>query len=77
MTDIFNGHGDGARDRAMMVGNSIRSDVHPVIEAGGWGVHVPHDLTWVVEHDEPPSDAPRFATLPDLGELPDLVRAIG
>ena len=73
---IFEGHGDGS-DRAMMVGNSIRSDVRPVIEAGGWGVHIPHDLTWVVEHDEPPSEAPRFATLPDLGHLPDLVRDIG
>ena len=28
--------------RAMMVGNSLKSDVLPVLEAGGWGVHVPH-----------------------------------
>jgi len=73
---IFNDHGDGAA-RAMMIGNSIRSDINPVIKAGGWAVHVPHDLTWVVEHDEPPVDAPRFATRPDLGHLPDLVRKIG
>ena len=73
---IFNDHGDGAA-RAMMIGNSIRSDINPVIKAGGWAVHVPHDLTWVVEHDEPPVDAPRFATLPDLSHLPDLVRKIG
>ena len=31
----------------MMVGNSLKSDVVPAIEAGSWGVYVPHDLTWV------------------------------
>ena len=75
-TRIFDDHGDGAT-RAMMVGNSLRSDVRPVIEAGGWGVHIPHDLTWVLEHDEPPHDAPRFRSLQDLGQVADLVREIG
>ncbi|SHF43003.1 putative hydrolase of the HAD superfamily [Ruegeria intermedia] len=31
-----------APDRVMMVGNSIRSDVVAPIQAGAWGVHVPH-----------------------------------
>ena len=30
--------------RSMMVGNSLRSDVLPAIEAGAWGVFVPHEL---------------------------------
>ncbi|MEM7598164.1 MAG: HAD family hydrolase, partial [Pseudomonadota bacterium] len=42
---IFDRQGDGS-ERAMMVGNSMASDVRPVIEAGGWGVFVPHNLTW-------------------------------
>ncbi|WP_371224324.1 HAD family hydrolase [Roseovarius sp. 2305UL8-3] len=74
--DIFQRHGDGPA-HAMMVGNSLRSDVRPAIEAGGWGIHIPHDLTWEVEHDEPPKDAPRYRSLPDLGQLGDLVREIG
>jgi len=74
--DIFQRHGDGP-SHAMMVGNSIRSDVRPAIEAGGWGIHIPHDLTWEVEHDDPPEDAPRYRTLPDLAQLSDLVREIG
>ncbi len=73
---IFERHGDGAA-RSMMVGNSLRSDVRPVIEAGGWGVYVPHDLTWAVEHDEPPEDAPRFRAVDDLAKLADLVAKIG
>lgn len=60
----------------LMVGNSLKSDVLPMIEAGGWGVHVPHDLTWALEHAEAPTDHPRFSCLRDLAGLPDLVGRI-
>lgn len=73
---IFNRHGDGPT-RALMTGNSLRSDVNPVIAAGGWGVHVPHDLTWGYEVDDAPQDAARFRKVKDLGELPALVDEIG
>ena len=69
---IFTRHGHGP-DRALMVGNSLKSDVIPVIEAGGFGVHVPHGLTWALEQADPPEGHPRFAALPNLGQLPDLV----
>ncbi|MBN9236765.1 MULTISPECIES: HAD family hydrolase [Phyllobacteriaceae] len=72
---IFARHGDGP-ERAMMVGNSLKSDVVPAIEAGSWGIFVPHDLTWVVEHVEPPATAPRFREIAHLGELPGLVLGI-
>lgn len=58
---------------AMMVGNSLRSDVIPALAAGAWGVHVPQDLTWDHEQAEAPQDHPRFRALPDLAALPDLV----
>ena len=32
-----------------MVGNSLRSDIAPVLELGGWGVHVPYHVTWAHE----------------------------
>jgi putative hydrolase of the HAD superfamily len=60
-----------------MIGNSLKSDVIPAIEAGGWGVHVPHALTWAVEHAEPPREAPRFRHVAHLGEVADLIREIG
>ncbi|MDP3961070.1 MAG: HAD family hydrolase [Pseudorhodobacter sp.] len=72
---IFARHGDGA-ERAMMVGNSLRSDVVPVIAAGGWGVHVPHGLTWALEQAEAPLDHARFHTLADLAALPALVAGL-
>ncbi|MBO6541032.1 MAG: HAD family hydrolase [Rhizobiaceae bacterium] len=73
---LFARHGDGP-ERAMMVGNSLKSDVIPAIEAGGWGVHVPHDLTWELEHAEAPRGAERFREMPTLADLPALVREIG
>lgn len=74
--DIFARHGDGA-DRAMMVGNSMRSDVLPVIEAGGWGTYVPHGLVWEVEHAAAPEHSPRYKEITDLGGLADLVDSLG
>ncbi len=73
--DIFARHGDGA-DRAMMIGNSMKSDVVPVIDAGGWGVYVPHGLVWELERAEEPTGAPRYRKLNDLGELSGLLADI-
>jgi len=71
---IFNGHPPGA---AMMVGNSMKSDVLPALEAGAWGVFVPQNLGWALEHAEPPEGEMRFRELADLGALPQLVADIG
>ncbi|MFS8137068.1 MAG: HAD family hydrolase [Thermomonas sp.] len=40
---------DIAPSRFLMVGNSLRSDIAPVLELGGWGVHVPYHVTWAHE----------------------------
>ncbi len=59
--------------RFVMVGNSLRSDVLPVLELGGWAVHVPYPMTWRHEddHDGHHVDVP---TLETLRELPALLR---
>ena len=75
-TRIFATLGDGA-GRAMMVGNSLKSDVLPMLEAGGWGVHVPHGLTWALEAADPPEGHGRFRALGDLGDLPGMVEKLG
>jgi putative hydrolase of the HAD superfamily len=72
---IFGRYADGP-SRAVMVGNSLKSDVVPVITAGGWGVHVPHELTWVLEHETAPEDNPRFRRIEDLSGLVPLLGQI-
>jgi putative hydrolase of the HAD superfamily len=71
-TRVFARHGTGA-DQALMVGNSLKSDVIPALQAGAWGVHVPHGLTWALEAADPPEGHRRFHALKDLGALPGLV----
>lgn len=58
----------------VMVGNSLRSDVLPALEAGGRAVHIPYHLTW--EHEHVADDAHnrrRYTRLADIRELPDLL----
>jgi putative hydrolase of the HAD superfamily len=72
---VFARHGDGPA-RAMMVGNSAKSDIAPAIAAGSWGVHVPQELSWALDHQEPPIDAPRFRKIAHLGELEDVIEGL-
>ena len=72
---IFARHGDGA-ERGLMAGNSMKSDVLPMIAAGGHGVYVPHGPVWALEHAEPPENHDRFHELPDSGGLPGLLRTL-
>ncbi|WP_186418032.1 HAD family hydrolase [Bosea sp. CS1GBMeth4] len=73
---LFDRHGHGP-ERALMVGNSLKSDIVPALAAGAWAAHVPHELTWALEHAEEPAGEARFRKLADLGALVDLVREIG
>lgn len=61
----------------MMVGNSLKSDVIPALQAGAWGVHVPHELTWAYEAAEPPTRHRHFRQIDSLAALPTLVASIG
>jgi putative hydrolase of the HAD superfamily len=57
------------------VGNSLKSDVLPVLEVGGFAAHVPYQVTWALEQSDVVPDTPdRFFRLGSIRELPDLVR---
>ena len=73
---IFTRHGTGPA-QAMMVGNSLASDIAPALTAGAWGVHVPSDYNWALDaHDEPIGN-PKFRLIKDLSALLPIVREIG
>jgi putative hydrolase of the HAD superfamily len=38
-------------DRTWMIGNSPKSDINPALAAGLHAVFIPHDFTWVLEHE--------------------------
>ena len=73
---IFKRHGHGP-GQGMMIGNSMKSDVVPMIDAGGWGIYVPGQTTWALEYAEPPEGSDRFRHIATLSDLPGIVDAIG
>lgn len=72
---VFHRYGTGAA-QAAMVGNSLRSDVIPALEAGCYAAHVPYHVTWAHEMADPPHGHPRFAELSSISELPDWLRGL-
>ena len=72
---IFERHGLHPEE-VIMVGNSLKSDIQPVLELGSYAVHIPYALTWV--HEEailPPElqSSSRFQTLDSMTALPPLL----
>ena len=63
--------------RFMMIGNSMRSDIVPIVQIGAQAVHVPYLSTWEHEQDHPPVDAEHYTELKHLGLLPQLIREKG
>ena len=63
--------------RFLMVGNSLRSDILPILELGGQAVYVPYQTTWVHEVAEiPPPGQPGFYQIEHLGMLPALLERL-
>ena len=63
--------------RFLMVGNSLRSDVLPVVEAGAWAVHIPAALSWSHEHaDVPPQAHGRYFEVTALDRVPEVIAAL-
>ena len=63
--------------RFLMVGNSLRSDVLPVIEIGGQAVYIPYEHTWVHENMvDQPVDEESYHEIEQLAQLPELIKAL-
>ena len=57
-----------------MIGNSLRSDIEPVLELGGWGVHVPYHVTWAHELDHGVGeDEQRLVRIDSAAQIPQAV----
>jgi len=63
--------------RFLMIGNSIRSDILPVIEMGGRAIYIPYETTW--EHEIVPEEemaGREFIRLAHIRELPALLNEL-
>jgi putative hydrolase of the HAD superfamily len=61
-------------ERFLMVGNSLKSDILPVLELGGKAVYIPYAITWAHEEAVPPAEGgDSYFKLENLGQLPGLL----
>ena len=62
-------HLDIKPEEFLMIGNSLKSDVIPVLEIGSDAIHIPHHITWEHEHVSEMSNNQPYVTLDSFQEL--------
>ena len=70
---IFTDRGIRA-DTFLMVGNSLKSDILPVLEAGGRAIHIPYHTTW--QHEEVTSDQIKGQQIETVGAIRELLAVL-
>ncbi|HYE41869.1 MAG TPA: HAD family hydrolase, partial [Caulobacteraceae bacterium] len=73
---VFARHGTGPA-QAAMVGNAMRSDILPALEAGSFAAYVPYPLVWDHEAEAAPQDHPRYRELASIAEVPAWLEEVG
>jgi putative hydrolase of the HAD superfamily len=56
-----------------MIGNSLKSDVLPVLGIGGYAVHVPYHTTWEHEKISHKVEHPKFRTLEKISDVLEIL----
>jgi len=62
-------HLDCQPEQFLMLGNSIKSDILPVLEIGGFAAHIPYHVTWSHEQHEPHLEHENFMELKSIDEV--------
>ena len=64
-------------ERFLMIGNSLRSDILPILELGGNAVYIPYETTWLHEIADPPPDGQQgYYHLEHAGQLSALLEKL-
>ncbi|WP_235298531.1 HAD family hydrolase [Portibacter marinus] len=66
-------HLDVKPDQFLMIGNSLKSDIIPVLELGAYAVHVPFHTTWEYEKVESKIEHEKFSHIEDIKELLEIL----
>lgn len=64
-------HLDCRPENFLMLGNSIKSDILPVLELGGFAAHIPYHVTWTHEQHPQRPEHPCFMELRTIAEVPE------
>ncbi|QNK64934.1 HAD family hydrolase [Pedobacter sp. PAMC26386] len=67
-------HLDCLPENFIMLGNSVKSDILPVLEIGGYAAHIPYHTTWAHEELTDSLEHPRFLALKTITEVIQLLQ---
>jgi len=67
-------HLDVSPSDFVMLGNSLKSDILPVLEIGGHAIHIPFHITWIHEQIDHEIQHERFAEVENISLAADLIR---
>ena len=62
-------HLDIQPDEFLMVGNSVKSDILPVVNIGAKAIHVPFEVTWQHETHHESTETSDFITVTEISEI--------
>ena len=68
-------HLDCKPEHFLMIGNSIKSDVMPIVELGGYAIHVPYHTTWAYEKVDIKINNPRFYEAETIHHVVDFLQS--
>ena len=57
----------------LMIGNSFKSDIEPVLQLGGFGIHIPFHITWLHEQTEGSTEHPNWVKLSQITEIKNIL----
>ena len=66
-------HLDIQPEELMMVGNSLKSDILPILNVGGHGTHIPYHITWAHEHIEHTIEDEKFRSVTNIRDILDFL----
>lgn len=66
-------HLDIRPDEFLMIGNSLKSDILPVLNLGGHAIHIPFHTTWAHEHVDVHIDNPNFKQVVRISDILELM----
>ncbi|WP_266065056.1 HAD family hydrolase [Brucella intermedia] len=63
-------------NQAVMIGDSLRSDILPAVEAGAWGIHIPQNVVWSLDHADKPNDTAAIRQVEEFGGVVSVIDEI-
>jgi Predicted hydrolase (HAD superfamily) len=69
-------HLDVAPEDFLMLGNSLKSDILPVLELGAYAIHIPFHVTWIHEQVDHEIVHERFHTVENISLAAEVIRGI-